>query len=126
MLIEHDSHGKGHAPKYRAGCYRGRLTNCCLLCLHRTLIAAATTLLRNGLRASREATPPRRKADRTVPADSTLVAGDEGCDVQFGEIDTVDCRPETEPPSVLVRTADDEWIRLELPAEAPGDRGGER
>ncbi|MFC4987697.1 hypothetical protein [Saliphagus infecundisoli] len=38
-MLERDDRGRLHVPRYRVGCYYGRMEDCCWACMLRLLLA---------------------------------------------------------------------------------------
>lgn len=114
MIFEQGPRGKIHSPRYRDGCYRGRVADCCLLCLGRMLLSSATAPVKYRLRNARTDENHRLVEESVVVPYIDPSSDTESIDYKPGKIEEVHCFSGTEPALVTVRTDDDEHIYINL------------
>lgn len=118
MVYERGPQGMIHIPSYRDGCYRGRLTDCCLLCLCRLAVASSTAPVRYRIRDARREDDHELVGERLTVPDVVPSSDRTGLDYQEGTIDAVYCLASDDPDFLTVTTDDNEQIHIDLsPAE---------
>lgn len=119
MIVERGPHGRLHVPKYKKGCYRGRMTDCCLLCIGRVISSAAIV-------ASAKREYAREEDHHDIIEEEVIVpcidhSSDGGrIEQKSGKIEAVHLFSGSEAAMVTVRTDDDELIHIDFTADEQG------
>ena len=113
MVSERGPQGSLHIPKYKKGCYYGRVTDCCLLCIGRVISSAVISASAEREYVREEDHYDIIKEEVTVPYIDHSSDGD-SIEEKSGEIEEVHLRFGSEPAMVIVRTDDDELIHIDF------------
>ena len=117
MYYERGPRGKIHAPAYQDGCYRRRLTDCCLFCMGRVVLSSATASLRYRIRNGK-GDENHDLVGETVQipyVDHSATEG--GLDYREGTIKKVYLLSGDDPALLTVATEEGEQIHIDLMPE---------
>lgn len=119
MVFERGPQGKLHAPAYRNGCYHGRLTDCCFLCMGRIVLSSTTSPLR--YRAAQRDNGHDLLGERVVVPYVDHSSASYELNYRRGIINDIYVLSGDDPDLLTVKTDEDEYIHINL---APNERRG--
>lgn len=118
MVFERGPQGKVHAPAYRDGCYHGRLTDCCLLCMLRIGFSSPTAPIRYRIRNARSDREHDLVGERVVVPYLDRSVAHPMIDYREGTIDEVHVLSGDEPEIVTIELDENEYVHVDwLPAQ---------
>lgn len=118
MYYERGPQGKIHIPSYQNGCYHGRITDCCLLCMGRIGLSSSTAPVRYQSRDARD------EDDHDLVGENVLIPYVDHSttsielDYREGTIEKVQLLDEEYPAQLRVETKDGEEVHIDLMTDA--------
>lgn len=116
MVFERGPRGKLHVLSYRKGCYHGRVTDCCYLCLGRVAVSAMTAPLRDRFRSDQCDEYELLGTQVVVPYLDRSVSSSE-VDYRKGTVSDVYAFAGDDPDLLTVEIDDDTYVHIDVSAD---------
>lgn len=126
MVIERGPRGKIHVPGYREGCYRGRITDCCFLCLFHIFFSAAKTPIKYRIRNAWSDYDHELVEESVVVPYVTQTSESHDIDYKTGKVEEVYVLSDTEPIILTVKIDEDERVLVDFSSDEEVLRPDER